>query len=67
MERASFYENLKGDHPYVLWWAGVKLEISEFFWRFHPRRNRFCRKCGDFIGNSSREARSHECSVLSAS
>jgi len=46
-----------------LWdkWLYKWLCITEFFWRFHPRRNRWCKKCGDFIGNSKAEERQHDC------
>lgn len=42
-------------------WESFKLSVPEFFWRFHPRRNRWCSYCGEFIGNSRQEARKHDC------
>ena len=42
-------------------WEQFKLAVSEFFWRFHPRRNRWCKDCDSFIGNSRAEADRHIC------
>lgn len=42
-------------------WERFKLSVSEFFWRFHPRRNRWCSDCGSFIGNTRYEADEHVC------
>ena len=39
----------------------IQMAITEFLWSFHPRRNRWCKKCGEFMGNSKPEERSHRC------
>ena len=26
---------------FLMWWGDLTMAVSEFFWRFHPRRNRF--------------------------
>lgn len=44
-------------------WEDLKLNISEFFWSFHPRRNRWCEKCHLGMGNSANEAKNHRCGV----
>ncbi len=55
------YDRLMAEHPWLMRWENFKMSISEFFWRFHPRRNRWCKKCGEFVGNSRREAKAHRC------
>lgn len=42
-------------------WEYFKISMSEFFWRFHPRRNRWCKHCGEFTGNSRQESSHHVC------
>lgn len=49
----------------LFFWEKMKLTVSEFFWQFHPRRNRLCKFCGDFIGNSSKEENTHRCASAS--
>lgn len=44
----------------------IQMAITEFIWGFHPRRNRWCDKCGDFIGNSKKETEKHECDEMKA-
>ena len=37
----------------------IQMAITEFVWRFHSRRNRWCKECGEFIGNSDFEESRH--------
>lgn len=43
-----------------LYWR-IQMSITEFIWRFHPRRNRWCKQCGLIMGNSKAEAKKHIC------
>lgn len=54
-------DRFRKDHPWLFRWEWLKLSTSCFFWRFHPGRNRWCKKCDEFIGNSRAEANAHKC------
>lgn len=57
----SEFDKLMAKHPWLMRWEILKMRISGFVWRFHPRRNRWCGKCGEFVGNSRRSAKGHVC------
>jgi hypothetical protein len=60
------YEELMRTHPWLMRWEWYKACVSEFIWKFHPHRNRWCDKCGEFVGNSSRQAKAHLCAQANA-
>ncbi len=35
--------------------------ITEFIWKFHSKRNRWCKQCGIISGNSEAEVKKHIC------
>lgn len=60
-EYETEFDKMMAEHSWLMRYEIFKMKVSEFFWRLHPRRNRWCKKCGDFVGNSGRELRAHRC------
>ena len=58
-------EFMKKVHPHSWWLVLLREKLlvrwGEFSARFRPTRNRWCKRCGDFMGNSKDEARKHRC------
>lgn len=55
------YEKMLKAHPIIMRWESFKLSVGCFFWRFHPRRNRWCSKCGQYSGCSYAAEKQHRC------
>lgn len=59
------YDKMMKEHPWRMRWEGFKLWLSfTLIWSWHPRRNRWCDRCGDFIGNSKADAKAHICAKV---